>query len=195
MYSRNRLKYLNRLLLIGLVSQPFYAVALAHTNPQMFAIPFARNPIGAIVNYYVNSWFSPSILLTLTLGLLLIWSIRDRQLLCVAALALVVWKMQGHIDYGWRGVALIVLFYLFIARWWLSLPIVFAYMFWWGTQSHSFHLFGIRFGIQMFAILALPLIYIPTRSRLKINKWVFYLFYPAHLIGIMLIQFAMALGE
>ena len=51
-------------------------------------------------------------------------------------------------------------------------------------------MFGASFGIQMFAILALPLIYIPTWSKLKINKWVYYLYYPAHLIGIMLIEFA-----
>ena len=47
---------------------------------------------------------------------------------------------------------------------------------------------------QFWAMLALPLIYIPTYSKLRINKWVFYLFYPAHLVGIMLIEFAMKLG-
>ena len=70
-----------------------------------------------------------------------------------------------------------------------------AYMIWWGMKGTAYHMFGIGFGIQMFAILALPLIYIPTWSKLKINKWVFYLFYPGHLIGIMLIQFALALGK
>ena len=89
---------------------------------------------------------------------------------------------------------LIVLFYLFIDKWWLSLPVMLAFMVWWGLDGGSFHLFGIKFGIQMFAVMALPLIYIPTWSKLKINKWVYYLFYPAHLIGIMLIQFALALG-
>ena len=49
--------------------------------------------------------------------------------------------------------------------------------------------------LQMFAVLALPLIYIPTWSNIRINKWVFYLFYPGHLIGIMLVRFAMELGK
>ena len=90
---------------------------------------------------------------------------------------------------------LIVLFYLTIRHWWVSLPVMLSYMVWWGLRGASYHMFGISFGIQMFAILALPLIYIPTWSKLKINRWVYYLFYPAHLIGIMLIQFAMALGK
>ena len=34
---------------------------------------------------------------------------------------------------------------------------------------------------QFYALLALPLIYIPMKSKIRINKWVFYLFYPAHL--------------
>ena len=193
-YSRNRLKYLNRIVLTGLVSQPFYAMALAHTTPRMFAVAFADNPLGAIVNFYVQSWQTPSIMFTLALGLLAIWAIRDRQWVCALALALIVWKLNGAINYGWKGVALIALFYLFIRRWWLSLPVVLAYMLWWGLQGGGYQLFGVRFGIQMFALMALPLIYIPTFSRLKIGKWVFYLFYPAHLIGMMLVEFALKMG-
>ena len=193
-YSHNRLKYLNRLLLTALISQPFYAMALSHTTSAMFAIAFRDNPVGSVVNFYVQSWHTPSIMLTLTIGMLLVWAIRERQLLCVFALALLAWKIQNSINYGWKGIALILLFYLFINHWWLSLPAVFAFMAWWGMQTSGYHLFGIRFGIQMFAILALPLIYIHTHSGLKINKWVFYLFYPAHLIGIMLIQFALKLS-
>ena len=193
-YSRDRFKYLRRIVVMALVSQPFYAVALGHTIPQMSAIPFASNPVGAVVNFYVYSWNHPSILMTLALGLLVAWSIREKQLACTLALALLIWRIQGSVDYGWRGVALIVLFYLFIARWWLSLPVMLAFMLWWGMGSGSYRLFGLRFGTQAFAILALPLIYIPTYSRLKINKWVFYLFYPAHLIGMMLIEFALKAG-
>ena len=103
-----------------------------------------------------------------------------------------VWKGSRLFDYGWRGVALIVLFYLFINRWWLSLPVVFSYMFWWGLNNgSSYHLFGLSFGMEMFAMAALPLIYIHTHSGLKINKWVFYLFYPGHLIGMLLIELAL----
>lgn len=194
-YSHNRYRYLSRLVITGLVSQPFYAVALAHTTPKMFAMRFVDNPIGAVFNFYVHSWAVPNIMWTLALGLLACWAIRDRQIPCAIALALIVWKVQSSINYGWRGVALIALFYLFINRWWLSLPIVAAFMYWWGSDGSAYHLFGLSYSIQIFALMALPLIYIPTNSRLRINKWVFYLFYPAHLIGIMLIEFALALGK
>jgi hypothetical protein len=192
-YSKNRIKYLSRILLMGLVSQPFYAVALAHTQPAMYAVRFADNPVGAVANFYVQSWAVPNIMLTLAMGLLVIWSLREGQYVCTAALALFVWRAQSAINYGWRGVALIALFYLTISHWWVSLPVVATYMIWWGSQGASYHMFGFSFGIQMFAVLALPLVYIPTWSKLKINKWVYYLFYPAHLIGIMLIEFALKL--
>lgn len=194
-YSRDRFKYLTRIVTVGLISQPFYAVALAHTNQRMYAVRFVDNPIGAVFNFYVQSWSVPNIMYTLALGLLVIWSIRERQFACTVALALIIWKVQSSINYGWHGVVLIALFYLCIAKWWLSLPVMLGYMIWWGMQGSGFQLFGIRFGLQMFAVLALPLICIPTWSKLKINKWVYYLFYPAHLIGIMLIQFALAMGK
>ena len=190
-YSRDRLKYLQRILLMGLISQPFYAVALAHTSQAMYTVRFADEPLRAVINFYVNSWGTPNIMFTLALGLMAIWSIRDRQFVCTAALAVFVWLAQKHINYGWEGVALIVLFYLFIEHWWLSLPVILAYMSWWGLKGSSYGMFGIRFGLQMFALLALPLIYIPTWSKVKINKWVYYLFYPGHLIGILLIEFAL----
>ena len=192
-YSKNHLKYLSRIVLMGLISQPFYAVAMGHASKAMYAVHFADNPVGAVVNFYVQSWYHPGIFLTLALGLMFIWTIRERQLVLTAALALLVWRIQGSIDYGWRGIALIGLFYLFCSKWWLSLPVVFTFMFWWGLGSTSYQLFGIRFGIQMFALMALPFIYIPTQSKLKINKWVFYLFYPAHLICMLLIEMAMGM--
>ena len=190
-YSRNHLKYLSRLVLVGLISQPFYALSMGHTVQSMYAISFRDNPVGAVINFYVQSWAHPSIFLTLSLGLMLVWTIRERQIPLTVALMLLVWKMQGSIDYGWKGVALIVLFYLFSAKWWMALPVVGAYMLWWAMLGSSYHLFGLSFGIQVFAMLALIPICIQTKSGLKINKWVFYLFYPGHLIGMLLIELAL----
>ena len=191
-YTRSPVKYLSRLVMVGLISQPFYALALGHTVQSMYAIPFRENPVGAVIHFYVESWYHPSIFLTLVLGMLVIWTLRERHLWLTLALMLFVWKANAHIDYGWKGVALIVLFYLFINRWWLSLPVIAAFMLWWGLSAgKSYHLFGVGFGMQTFAMLSLPLIYIHTKSGLKINKWVFYLFYPGHLIGLLLIELAL----
>ena len=191
-YTKNHLKYLSRLTLIGLISQPFYALSMGHTTASMYTIAFKDNPLGAVLNFYVESWYYPSIFLSLVFGVMIIWTIRERHPALTLALMLFVWKGSRIFDYGWRGVALIVLFYLFINRWWLSLPVMAAYMFWWGLNNgSSYHLFGLSFGMEMFGIAALPLIYIHTHSGLKINKWVFYLFYPGHLIGMLLIELAL----
>ena len=50
-----------------------------------------------------------------------------------------------------------------------------------GLDGGSYQLFGVRFATQMFAPLALPFLYIRTNTRLRINKWVFYLFYPGRI--------------
>ena len=184
-YTHNPLKYLKRIVLLAMISQPFYAVALGHSNSAMYAVSFADQPLRAAFTFYTNSWFHPSILLSLTFGILLIWTIREKQLILTLALSLFCWRIQGNLDYGIRGLILMVLFYLFCGKWWLSLPVMLGYMAWWGLKGAGYVLFDVRFGIQMFAILALPLIYLHTKSGLRLNKWVFYFFYPAHLIFIM----------
>ena len=187
-YTRNPLNYFKRVVLMALISQPLYAVALAHESALMYSVSFAEEPIRAALTFYIESWWDPSILLTLAMGILVIWSIRERQLLLTVALLLFCWEIQGRMDYGFRGLMLMVLFYLFCQKWWISLPVMVAYMGWWGLSGSGYELFDVRFGIQMFAMLALPLIYIHTKSKLKINKWVFYWFYPAHLVVILLLD-------
>lgn len=184
-YTRDPLKYFKRLVLLALISQPFYAVALAHKSAAMYSVSFAEEPVRAALTFYLHSWNHPCVLVSLALGVLIIWTIRERQLLLTAAMALFCWKIQGSIDYGARGLILMVLFYLFCTKWWLSLPAVLSFMVWWGMRGAGYELFGVTFGSQMFAILALPLIYIHTKSRIRLNKWLFYFYYPAHMILIM----------
>lgn len=191
-FTRDHIKYLTRVALIGLISQPFYALAMDHRYASMYTIAFKDNPVGAVVNFYVESWGHPSVFLTLVVGLIILWTMREKHLILTLAMALITWKARRYIDYGWQGVALMVLFYLFIEHWWVSLPVVLSYLLWWGLQGSGYRLFGLSFGLQMFTLLALPFIYIHTHSGIKINKWVFYLFYPAHLIGMLLVE--MALG-
>ena len=47
---------------------------------------------------------------------------------------------------------------------------------------------GHAVGFEIFAILATPLIFLPTHVEPKIPKWFFYAFYPVHLAVIALIQ-------
>ena len=187
-YTHDILRYIKRIVLMALLVQPLYVVAMHHTNAAMYAVSFAENPIGAALNFYVHSWDDPSILLSLALGLILLWSIRDRHLVFTAATLLLVWIIQDRLDYGFNGILLMLLFFLFCQVPLVSLPVVAGFMAWWGLQGSAYSLFGVRFGSQMFAVLALPLIYIRTNTRIRLNKWVFYLFYPAHLALILVLD-------
>lgn len=181
-YTKNPLKYLQRIVLLALISQPIYAVALSHTSQSMYTFSFAEKPIQAVINFYVQSWIrTPNILLTLALGVMLIWTIRERKLILTAAMCLFIWLIQGKVNYGWRGIALMLLFYVFCRHWWLSLPCVLAFMLWWGMSTGGYTTFGVSYGMQTFAIFALPLIYINTKFGIRLPKWLFYAFYPAHL--------------
>lgn len=184
-YTKDFLSYFKRIVLLALISQPFYAIALGHETAAMYSIPFEEDPLRAILNFYLQSWMKPNILLTLAFGILIIWTIRERELLLTLALVLFCWKIQSKLDYGMRGLILMILFYLFCSRWWISLPVMVYYMGWWGLKGSGYSVFDIRFGTQMFAMLSLPLIYIHTKSNIRINRWLFYFFYPAHMILIM----------
>jgi len=187
-FTKDMGRYISRIVFLALISQPIYAVALGHAPASMYAVSFAENPVGAAFNFYVRSWSYPSILLSLTLGLAILWSIRDRHLVLTVGLLLLAWIIQDSLDYGFRGIVMMLAFFLFCSAPIVSLPVVAGYMIWWGMQSQSYTAFGVSFGTQMFAVLALPLIYIRTNSRLKLNKWVFYLFYPAHLALILVLE-------
>ena len=175
-YTQNPLRYLRRLVLLALISQPLHEALFNHTQIQF------------TLDFYMKGWRDPSILVSLVLGMLVIWSIRERELLFTAALAILIAMIQIKLDYKAKGIILMVLFYLFIQKRWLSLPCMLAYMVWWGLQGNGYSLFGVRFGIQMFAVLALPLIYIRTRTGIRLPKWLFYAFYPAHLLVLLLLK-------
>lgn len=187
-YTHDMLRYVQRIVLMALLVQPLYVVAMHHTSPAMYAVSFVEEPVRAALNFYIESWHHPSILLSLSLGLILLWSIRDRHLTITAATLLLCWIIRGELDYGFNGILLMLLFFLFCQTPLLSLPLVAGFMVWWGLQGGGYQLFGVRFATQMFALLALPFIYIRTNTRLRINKWVFYLFYPAHLALILVLD-------
>ena len=47
-YTRNPLKYLSRIAVLALISQPLYAVSLAHETQAMYAVPFLENPLACV---------------------------------------------------------------------------------------------------------------------------------------------------
>ena len=176
-YTRSVPKYLGRLLAVGLISQPLYMLALNHTLDE------------------------PNIFLTLALGLLAIWGIREKKygfhiwgpLLCLI-LAVVL-----NANYGWKGVLFIMLLYMVRQSRAGIGAVMVAFCLYWGASSNTItSLFGIPVNltwsltaatllspwlrVQAMAILALPFMLWRCPVTFKMPKWLSYVAYPGHLV-------------
>ncbi len=176
-YTRSVPKYLLRILIVGLVSQPLYMLALNHT------------------------WTQPNVFLTLFLGLCALWGIRKKQYfshLWAPAAALIL-AIVLHADYGWKGIMLFLLLYAVRdSRPGIAAVMVAFFLFWGSSFSITRSLFGIPLNLnalpdwlsqlispflrlETYALLGLPLILIPFGKDLKLPRWLGYILYPAHL--------------
>lgn len=173
LYTRNTGRYLLRLGLFALLSQPFYVLAF---HPHDFWGQF-------------TNW---NIFFTLFLSLLAMVGLKERRWwLFALAFFVVCW---WNFDYSGTGIMLMLIFYLCRNH-----PKVGAALFvllylaalWSGSPADplSLQLGALCIDWIFFAVLAAPLIFIPTHTNLHINKWFFYGFYPAHLAGIAIVQF------
>ena len=183
-YTHDPLKYALRLLVVGLISQPCYMLGLNHTW---------------------NQW---NVFFTLFLGYMGILGMQQKRygsqywapLLALAIPCFVT------MDYGWRGVLLVMLMYLVRQNRGAILALMVAFCLYWGsayapvTQAFGVKLAGGFFDLeivkaltrlQALAILALPLILWPKKTRTPLSKKLGYAAYPVHLIVLWLVQLAM----
>lgn len=175
-YTHNPLKYALRLLIIGVISQPLNMMALD------------------------NSWSHLNILFLLCLGVLAIAGIRKKwhysefwaPALCFIAV------LVFDIDYGWKGLAFILLLYATRKSKGGLAAAYLAFAALWGMTSYSVtSIFGLSldgindsifapitqifFRIQAMVWLSLPLILVKTQSHVRMPKWLGYAVYPLHL--------------
>ena len=181
-YTRSVPKYMLRLLIIGLVSQPLYMAALNHT------------------------WTEPNIFLTLLLGLAALWALREKwygSQFWGPVIALLLSVVLGC-DYGWKGVLLILLLYAAQESKAGIAAVMIAFCLYWGSNStvvrsvfglslqplldSSFRtLFEPWLRLQGLAILSLPLMLIPL-PKMKLPAWVGYALYPLHLVVLLILE-------
>lgn len=174
-YTRNPLRYLSRIVLLALVSQPLYALALAHENSAMYAVSFLNSPIRCIWKFYIGSWQKPSILLSLALGLCIMLCLRRKQWILAIGLYVFCERFGSNLDYGYMGIRLMLLFYLFAEHPVGALLAILSFMFHWGTGG------GTTISLQIYALPAGLLACLPLRGNLRLPRWFIYGFYPAHL--------------
>lgn len=172
LYTKDIKKYLGRLAVFSIVSQPFWILAFNADN-------------------FIGNIFNLNIFFTLFVTLLALWGFKEHKwwlfILSIILLSMV------NFDYSITGVILMLIFYLCRNK-----PLLGASLY---TLYYIPSLFGATAGdyfvlsignyaidISFFAILAVPLIFIKTNSKIKISKWVFYGFYPVHLFVIFLLS-------
>lgn len=175
LYTRDIKRYLGRLAVFAIISQPFYILA---THPYDW-------------NENLN-WTNWNIFFTLFLSLLAMYGWKERKWwLFLAAFFIVSW---WNFDYSGTGIQLMLIFFLCRNHPKLGAVVyILSYLpaLWTGYPEDPlcFTLNGLTMDWTIFAIFAAPLIFIPTHSNFKIPKWFFYIFYPAHLAVIAVIQF------
>lgn len=183
-YTRSVPKYLLRVVLIGLASQPLYMWGLNHT------------------------WREPNIFLTLAIALCALWGMREKKFLShiwAPVLALAAATALGC-DYGWRGVLLMMLLYAARNSRGAIAAVMIAFCLYWGSTSITVtEFFGLRLNVlpspfstlsapwlrlQALAIFALPLILIriPRKWDIKLPTWLSYAIYPAHLVVLIILE-------
>ena len=192
-YTHSIGKYALRVGLLALLVQPLYVTAMKHQAKMAFDWAHNFYRVDLLCRHYLLPY--PGILFSLFAGILVIWTIRERQYALTGVLLAICWYLDGYMDYGIKGILLMVLFYALLDRPLASFLWAAMFMCWWGAPSLR-TLAGIKSVLsggaltvytQFYAVLALPLIYLPLRTGIRVPKYVSYLFYPAHLALIYLL--------
>ncbi len=192
MYTRDIRKYLLRLLIVGVISQPFYAAAMGH------------------------KWYEFNIFSTLAMGVLGIAGIRSKKIVLRVLLPVIALgaSLVLSMDYGWKGVLFILLLYMSREKKASVAAVTVSFCLFWGFTSGSAlkTLLGINvadmqkwlpFGsnffssimrTQTFAMLALPFMLIPMRD-VRLPKWLSYSLYPAHLLILYVLKNVLATAQ
>lgn len=165
-YTRNREKYLLRLIIFSLVSEIPFDIGLHYSLQDQ--IP------GILVNKYQNVFF------TLSIGFIAMMYLSraksNEQSYCIIIITCLLGEFLS-VDYGALGVLTILLFYyrrndadLQGQNEWLCIPML------------PLVISAYRYPIQLFCVLSLLPISLYNGKKGRSLKYVFYIFYPVHIL-------------
>ncbi len=173
LYTHDIKRYLTRLGIFSIVSQPFWILAF---NPD--------DVWGNLTNW--------NIFFTLFLSLLSLWAFQEKKwwLFALGAVALAL----GGFDYNYNGLVLMLIFLLCRNK--PGLGALLYFLSWigalWGgdlADPRCPVIAGHAINWTIFGLGAMPFIFLNTHTNLRVPKWFFYWFYPAHLAVIALVRF------
>lgn len=213
--TRSVPKYLIRILLVGFLSQPLYALALNTQGHLGVLIHEIFAPLAGGFTFeglrdvlYAVFLQKPNIFLTLFLGLCALWGIREKKYWSHiwAPVLMIILATVLKADYGWKGVLLFILTYAVRGYRPGIAAVMVAFFLFWGTGYEvSSSLFGIKINpsdwptwlssplksflrLETYALLSLPFILIRFPSDIRMNKIVSYALYPGHLFLILILK-------
>ena len=213
--TRSVPKYLIRILLVGFLSQPLYALALNNEGHLGVLIHDIFAPLAGGFTFealrdvlYAVFLQKPNIFLTLFLGLCALWGIREKKYWSHiwAPVLMIILATVLKADYGWKGVLLFILMYAVRGYRPGIAAVMVAFFLFWGTGYEvSSSLFGIKINpsdwptwlssplksflrLETYALLSLPFILIRFPSDIRMNKIVSYALYPGHLFLILILK-------
>ena len=181
--------------IIGRIAFPIYCFLLAegmhHTrNPGKYigrlaiGILLAELPFDILFEGGI-SWESQSVMVTLTLGAVMILCMQKTEPKMLKLLMVVPFAVAAELvksDYGGWGIAMIAVFALFDR---LPLQIAGLLLVQYLMNSLRVPFFGVGIPIQLFAVGAMiPVAFYSGQklTRSRAIQWGFYLFYPVHLL-------------
>ena len=184
---------------VGRLAFPIYCFLLAEgsfytRNPHKYMLRLA---IGAVISEFAFDfgfygrcqWLHQNVMLTLLLGVMALEVIKGCRNVPAKIFAALLFALIAELlntDYGLYGVLLIVLFGITreMPRKWPVLAAGMTVLFLWMPSAVRM-IFGIPVPVQIFGLFALIPIALYSGEKLtksKAAKWVFYLFYPVHMV-------------
>ena len=169
LYTSDFKKYIQRLLVFGVLSQPIYILS---SFPNW--------------NEFIENFWVLNIFFTLILGAIAIKSLEQKK--WIIFFVDIITVCMFNFDYGIYGIIVMLIFYMFRNNYIMAIIVSTLYMSIPFFTSNDVSLLGFSFGLQGFAVFALIPIFCKTNFNFKINKYFFYVYYPAHFFLIFIIR-------
>lgn len=194
--------------IIGRISFPIFCFLLAEgarrtRSPGRYALRLGLSALLSelpfdMLFYGGINWQHQSVMVTLLIGLVTVLGMKKLRTLQILPLAAGILLAELlHTDYGGFGVALIGLFSLVADhKWKNALGFIGMAVIFWAMDSVKVPVLGLIIPIQMFGLLAMVPIWLYSGRKVTGSRGVqmaFYLFYPVHLLILLLNKKLLAL--